>query len=260
MISNLSNLLQIEHINYFYLFVSSFLFSYFLALLIYLYTNTSSFQKVKIQQNHPDRKEIYHEIKWSIVSMIIWVGIAYILIYLINTGYTKIYFLFNEHSVLYFLFTIVFFAIIHDTYFYWCHRFMHSHKTIFKKTHATHHASKNPTTLSIFSFSPYEAIILGFYFILMCFFIPVHIFAVIAVFMVNSVANIIGHSGYEFFSRKFNTKIQPIFIDSIHHNLHHKYGYLNYGIYFPFWDKVMNTFHHKYKEERELFYKNKNGN
>ena len=70
--------------------------------------------------------------------------------------------------------------------------------------------------------------------------------------------NIIGHSGYEFFSKKFNTKIQPIFIDSIHHNLHHKYGYLNYGIYFPFWDKIMNTFHHKYEEDKNIFYTEKN--
>lgn len=254
------NILNIEHVSYFYLFVSSFVFSYVLAILTYthLYKYKDGLQKNKIQKTYPGHKEIVHEIKWSISSMVIWVGVAYILIYLINSGNTKIYFSLKEHSILYFFFTIVFFAILHDTYFYWCHRFMHSHKLIFKKTHAIHHASKNPTTLSIFSFSPYEAIILGFYFILMCLFIPVHIYAVIAVFMINSVANIIGHSGYEFFSKKFNTKIQPIFIDSIHHNLHHKYGYLNYGIYFPFWDKIMNTFHHKYEEDKNIFYTEKN--
>lgn len=75
--------------------------------------------------------------------------------------------------------------------------------------------------------------------------------------MINSFANIIGHSGYEFFSKKFTSKMEYFFIDSVHHNVHHKYGYLNYGVYFPFWDNLMNTFHHKYKEDREDFYKEK---
>jgi sterol desaturase/sphingolipid hydroxylase (fatty acid hydroxylase superfamily) len=81
-----------------------------------------------------------------------------------------------------------------------------------------------------------------------------------AVFIIYSIGNTIGHLGYELSTQNMNKMLDKIFINSIHHNMHHKYGYLNYGLYFPFWDKVMNTFHHKYKEERESFYKNKNGN
>lgn len=264
MLSNLSNLLQIDHVNYFYLFTFVFLFcNYVLGSFAYFYVyklKKDRFKNRKIQKEEPTKESILVDIKWSSLSMVIYVVIAYVLILLINHGYTKVYFDISEHSTSYFIFTVILFACLQDTHFYWGHRFMHSHRTIFKHTHAVHHANKNPTPFTNFSFSPLENIILGLYFILMCLFIPVHIYTVMAVFIINSIGNTIGHLGYELSTPNMNKMLDKIFINSIHHNMHHKYGYLNYGLYFPFWDKVMNTFHHKYKEERESFYKNKNGN
>lgn len=262
MLSNLNNLLQIDHINYFYLFVGVFLScNYILGSIAYLYVyklKKNTLRDYKIQSEEPSKDSIIFDIKWSTVSMLCYIIIAYILISLVNHGYTKVYFDISEHSNLYFVFTILLFAGLQDTYFYWVHRFMHSHETVFKYTHAVHHTNKNPTPFTNFSFSPLGNVIFGFYFILMCLIIPVHIYTVVAVFIINSIGNTIGHLGYEFLTPTMNKKLGAVFTSSIHHNMHHKYGYLNYGLYFSFWDKVMGTLHPKYKEEQASFYKGKN--
>lgn len=38
---------------------------------------------------------------------------------------------------------------------------------------------------------------------------------------------------------------------STNHNMHHKYGKGNYGLYFTFWDDLMGTTHPKYHETFE---------
>ena len=38
---------------------------------------------------------------------------------------------------------------------------------------------------------------------------------------------------------------------STNHNMHHKYVTCNYGLYFNFWDRVMNTNHVKYQATYE---------
>lgn len=259
----LSELLQIEHVNYFYLFVLCVLVSYFIInpfVYFYVYKlKKNKLDKFKIQKENPTTEDIFRDIKWSTITIFIWTFSAYVLFILINKGYSNVYFNISEHGIFYFIFTITLFTILWDAYFYWSHRFMHSHPMIYKYAHSTHHATRNPTSFSIFAFNPFEAIILGFYFAVVCFSIPVHIYAVIIVFLINVFANILGHLGYEFLDFNMSKKIDKVFINSIHHNMHHKYRYMNYGIYFPFWDTIMNTFHHKYKEERQSFYKEKYG-
>ncbi len=263
-LTDLSNLLEIEHINYFYLFVFCFVSVYFLIIpLLYFYIY--KFKKnhlvgFKIQKNEPTNGSLLWNITWSTTTIIIWTFSAYLLFTLTNKGYTEIYFNFNQYGVLYFIFTIILFTILWDTYYYWIHKFMHSSDVVYTYAHSVHHKTINPTPFSIFAFSPIEASLLGFYFVIVCFIIPIHIFAVMAVFLINVFANIIGHLGYEFSTPSMNKVLDKFFINSIHHNMHHKYAHMNYGIYFPFWDKAMGTFHPRYKEERESFYKNKNAN
>lgn len=263
MLSNLGNLLQVNHVNYFLLFAGSFLVSYFIVVPImffYVYKyNKEKWAHLKIQKEFPAIKNILNDVGWSTVTIVIWTFFAWLILLLISKGYTNVYLSIHERSTLYFIFTIFLFSVLWDTYFYWAHKLMHSGEIIYKYTHATHHKTTNPTPFSIFSFNPLEAIIFGIYFVLICFSIPVNIYAVIVVFLINVLANIIGHLGYEFVDFKLSKKLDVIFINSIHHNVHHKYGYSNYGLYFPFWDKIMGTFHHKYKEDRDNFYKENHG-
>jgi Delta7-sterol 5-desaturase len=261
MMSFIDTLLHIDHIEYFYIFVCAFTLAYFLlgtGVYLYVYKlQKYQLKRFKIQRDEPPLENIWWNIKWSTITMGVWVIVAYVLVLLINNDHTQVYANISDYGIPYFIFTIILFAVLHDTYYYWAHRFMHSHDIVYKYAHSVHHTTMNPTPFSIFAFSPIEALLLGFYFVLICLIIPIHIYAVIAVFMINSFANIIGHLGYEFLGFTLSKRIDKFFINSIHHNTHHKYGYLNYSIYFPYWDTIMKTLHPKYEEEYEAFYAHK---
>ena len=54
--------------------------------------------------------------------------------------------------------SIVLMIFLHDTYFYWMHRFMH-HPKLFKYFHLIHHKSTNPSPWAAYAFHPLEAVI-----------------------------------------------------------------------------------------------------
>jgi sterol desaturase/sphingolipid hydroxylase (fatty acid hydroxylase superfamily) len=250
--------IQQPYLNYFTTFTIAFIFTYILLAVvgfIVLYKFTPSFLKnKKIQQVPPQRSAIQSDIIWSITSMVIWIGVTYILFLLISRDLTKVYLNISQYGLIYWTFTGVLFIIIHDTYYYWVHRFMHLNRFMFKYVHSHHHTSRTPTPLSMFAFGPIEALLLGGYFILMTMFIPVHIYIIVLVFAFNSLANFIGHSGYEITKSNNHTGWKKYILNSIHHDDHHKYAYMNYGIYFTFWDTCMNTMHPLYHKDEEIFY------
>ena len=61
------------------------------------------------------------------------------------------------------------------------------------------------------------------------------------------VLNVLGHVGFELFPSGFTKHwLGKWFNTSTHHNMHHRYGRGNYGLYFNFWDRVMGTNHKLY--------------
>lgn len=251
--------LQISHISYVYLFVGSILFTYFIVSgflywYIYIY-KPGVFRKYKIQQEKPSKQSVIHDISWSLLTMSIWAVFVYFLVVLTNHGYTKVYFsLDGENELIYGFFVVMLFFVLHDTYYYWVHRLMHSHDLIYKYAHEVHHTTTNPTPLSIFAFSPIEAMFHGLYFTLICFIVPIHFYAVVVVFTLNSIVNIIGHTGFEFFSLPLTKFLEKMIVTPIKHNAHHSYGYKNYGLYFAFWDDVMGTRHKNYDNDVTSFF------
>jgi lathosterol oxidase len=116
------------------------------------------FLKYKIQQKFPDNPHIIREIKYSFLSLTVFSLVSLVTFTFRRMGYTKIYTDFNEHSVAYFIFSVLAFILIHDTYFYFAHRFMHW-KKIYPYVHRIHHMSTNPTPWAAFAFHPVEALI-----------------------------------------------------------------------------------------------------
>ncbi|MEM9502198.1 MAG: sterol desaturase family protein, partial [Pseudomonadota bacterium] len=49
-------------------------------------------------------------------------------------------------------------VFVHDAYFYWIHRAMHS-KRLFRATHLHHHKSRTPTPWTAYSFTTWEAVL-----------------------------------------------------------------------------------------------------
>ena len=216
------------------------------AFLIFYIVREEKWKMRKIQKKKPKKQDIQREIKYSLLSFFIFSLVVALTLLLTEHGLTKLYTDINERSIPYFVFSLIALIFIHDTYFYWMHRFMHLPK-IFKRVHLVHHKSHNPTPYAAFAFHPIEALIEIGVFPLVALFMPLHLatFVIFSLFMITM--NTIGHLGYEIFPENFLKRPVGKYINtSTHHNMHHKYFNANYGLYLNVWDRIMKTNHDNY--------------
>src|SRR3546814_3287072 len=54
--------------------------------------------------------------------------------------------------------SVLLYLLIHDTWFYWTHRWMHR-PALFRRCHAVHHQSRPPTAWTAMSFHPWESLV-----------------------------------------------------------------------------------------------------
>lgn len=213
-------------------------------LLFYVWKRRTFF-KLKIQKIYPPRKTVLSEIAHSISTLTIYCVSSRLVFRGYERGLTKIYPHIVEYGYAYFFVSIVIMVVIHDTYFYWTHRLMHTSR-VFGWAHQTHHLSHNPTPWAAFSFHPLEAIISIGIIPIIVFLIPCHPYALFAFLTFMTLINVTGHLGYEVFTQKFiKSKLGRWQNTSTNHNIHHQLANYNFGLYFTFWDKVMKTYSDK---------------
>jgi sterol desaturase/sphingolipid hydroxylase (fatty acid hydroxylase superfamily) len=70
-------------------------------------------------------------------------------------GYTQLYTDLHWYDIVWFPCSIVISMLIHETYYYWIHRWMH-HPKIYHLVHKVHHDSKITSAWTAFSFHPIE--------------------------------------------------------------------------------------------------------
>ena len=137
---------------------------------------------------------------------------------------------------------------IHETYFYWMHRAVHTRK-LFKHVHRVHHMSNNPSPLAAYSFHPLEAILEGIWLPLTLFVLPIHPLVIFTYANYAMFMNIWWHLGYEFLPKGFTRgKLTGLLSTSTHHNMHHSHVNCNYSLYWNIWDRVMGTNHPDYHD------------
>jgi Delta7-sterol 5-desaturase len=206
----------------------------------------------KIQQKFPKNKDYFREIGYSFITFFIFSLVGVGLYNPMVRPYTNTYFQISDFGYFYLLLSFILMIIIHDTYFYWAHRFMH-HPKIFRFFHHVHHQSTNPSPWASFSFQPMEAIVEAGIFIIFAFSIPIHFYVLIAFLLFMTAYNVYGHLGWELYPKKFEKSSFGKWINtSISHNLHHQYFKGNYGLYFMFWDRWMGTVSKNYAEKFEI--------
>lgn len=206
----------------------------------------------KIQPSFPSHKDLYREIGYSLSTACIFGIIALAMLYATRQGYTQMYYSIASYGWGYWFLSLLALIFIHDTWFYWSHRWMHSHHKIFRLFHRIHHLSHNPSPWAAFAFHPLEALVEALFLPLVILVLPVHTSVLFLFLFWMIVLNVLGHTGYEFNGKNF-TK-HPIFqwINTpTHHNMHHKNGKGNYSLYFNFWDKIMHTNHQAYQQTYE---------
>ncbi len=221
------------------------------AFLFFYILYKTKFQKFRIQKNFPEKDKIRMEIVFSLTTFIIFACMGLFTSWLQRNGYGHIYKHLNDYPTWWFWLSIPAMLILHDTWFYWSHRFMHL-KFVFPYVHRVHHLSNNPTPWASFSFHPIEAVIEGLIIPLIVVVMPVHVYAILIFLLLMTIMNVIGHLGYELFPAGFTKRILTrVNNTSTHHNMHHRLVKCNYGLYFNFWDSLMGTNHEKYHEHFE---------
>lgn len=238
-----------EYLNYakhLPVFIAAILVGHYLipAGMAYLYFSRRSKQSNqgrRIQKRLPKINAIQREIKWSLISVLIFSVLTMTLFYFVKLGYTRVYFNISDYGWIYFIISPVICIVLHDSYFYWTHRFMHW-KKIFSFVHSVHHRSNPPTPWAILSFGPIECLILYSFYFLIVFFFPIHPVAAAIFVLYNIILNTGGHLGYEIVTeRMFKHPILKYGLTVTHHDMHHSKGNCNYGLYFNFWDRIMGT-------------------
>src|SRR5215204_4656749 len=79
----------------------------------------------KIIARFPHSTEVWREVRYSALSMLIFGVIAGVTVLAARHGYTQLYWRFSDHSWTWFGLSIVCTILLHDAYFYWTHRLMH---------------------------------------------------------------------------------------------------------------------------------------
>lgn len=181
--------------------------------------------------------QIRFEIKWSIVSSLVFAVFGYVLAVLWQTGWTQIYLLFSDYPIWYLPVSFLLASLIHEFYFYVTHVWMHQPRW-FKRLHAYHHRSIKTSPWASFSFHPGEAVIQALFLPLLVMILPMHPVVLLAYLVFMTVTAISNHLGFELIS---NAWLRSWFISGTHHALHHQHARGNYGLYFCFMDKFFGT-------------------
>lgn len=201
-----------------------------------------------IQKKKPSAKQLWFEFKYSLSTVVIFAIVGLGIVSAKQYGLLHIYGDFNTYGWPYFAFSLLFMVLFHDTYFYWTHRMMH-HPMIYKHVHKVHHMSISPSPWAAYSFHPLEAIVQAMVLPVILFILPVHSLAIFLFLLYMILRNVLGHLGYELFPHVFvKSKWLNWHTTSTHHNMHHEKFNCNYGLYFSWWDNIMNTTHKEYQE------------
>jgi len=185
---------------------------------------------------HVRRELIYSFFTVLIFSLVIAVLYGYGLI-----QFSLLYFKLSAYPMWWFWLSIPLMLLLHDTFFYWLHRFMHT-PLLFKRMHRVHHQSIYPTAFAAYSFHPYEALGEALIVTAIVYILPVHALAFLIFQSVSTAYNVYGHCGREFYPQSMAVHWLGRWLNtSTLHAHHHLRARNNYGLYFTFWDRLMGT-------------------
>jgi len=198
-------------------------------------------QHRKINHRSYKKNQFRKEVAWSMATTLIFSLAGSFTMLLWQQGQTKIYTDVSGYPLWYLPLSLLISMFIHETYYYWIHRWMH-HPSVFKIVHKVHHESNITSPFTAFSFHPLEAVLQALILPATLMMIPMHPFVILVQLVLMTVSSLINHLDVEIYPQGFNKNIIGRWlIGATHHSLHHKQFRYNYGLYFTFWDKIVKT-------------------
>jgi Delta7-sterol 5-desaturase len=233
--------------------VTRFLVFFVPTTLIYLTTTKwlkNYFAGRKIQKKNFLESKVKHDIIWSAINRFLLTFVTIAIAWAVAGNYSLIYTDINKFGgAWYLVFSLILVFLIHDTYFYFFHRMMHS-RLLMKHVHRLHHNSTDPTPFTGYAFHPWETVIEFAFLPLIIFIIPLHPI-VFAIWQFGGILlfSMYAHLGFEIMPKWWVTNpVTKYFNTPTNHNMHHaKFNY-NYGLYFNFWDRIFKTHHVDYEK------------
>lgn len=205
-------------------------------------------QKRRLGKKPFDKSQFKKELKWSLFTSIIFAFAGAFTTVLWQQGFTKIYIDVKEYPLWYLPVSLIISMLIHETYYYWLHRWMHI-PTVFKLMHKVHHDSNTTSPWTAFSFHPLEGFLQAIILPLTIIFLPMHYYVLLLQLTIMTFSSVINHLEIEVYPSKFNNNFFGRYlIGATHHSLHHKQFKYNFGLYFTFWDKWKRTESPKFNE------------
>lgn len=199
--------------------------------------------------------QVKTEIWYSFLGAIIFALAGTLILIFWQRGLSQIYTSLTVLDLIYFPFSYVLALIIHETYYYWLHRWMHLPKVI-RHFHHIHHNSLYTSSFTSFSFHPIEAGLQAVFLPVLVLVLPMHFFVLLALLITMSITAVINHSGVEVYPKwALKSLVLRWIVGATHHDLHHLKYRCNYGLYFTFWDVWMKTedvgFEERFKKHTE---------
>lgn len=198
-------------------------------------------RKKKLNPKAYKEGQLKSELQWSMVTSLVFSVTGAVTLVLWQKGFTRIYASATLYGWWYLPVSLIIFMLLHETYYYWFHRWMH-HPKVFKVVHKVHHDNNITSPFTAFSFHPLESLIQAIFMPLILLILPMHYYVVIVELTIMTLSSVINHLDIEIYPSWFLHKSPgKWFIGATHHSLHHRQFKYNYGLYFTFWDKLKKT-------------------
>jgi sterol desaturase/sphingolipid hydroxylase (fatty acid hydroxylase superfamily) len=201
----------------------------------------SRWQKRKINNKQYKDGQFKREVTWSMVTALLFAVTGAIMGMLWQKGWTKVYAGVNDYPLWWLPASLLLALVVHETYYYWLHRWMH-HPRVFRIVHKVHHDSNVTSPWTAFSFHPIEGVLQALFLPALLLVMPMHLYVLIIHLTIMTFSSVVNHLDIEVYPKGFHKNFFGRWmIGATHHSLHHKQFKYNYGLYFTFWDKWKNT-------------------
>lgn len=145
------------------------------------------------------RKELY----WSCITAFIFAFAGACTVLLWQRGLTKVYIDAGAYSVWWLPLALIISLALHETYYYWLHRWMHRPR-IFRVIHKVHHDSNITSPWTAFSFHPFEGILQAIFLPLLLMILPLHLYVVLVQLVIMTLSSVVNHLDIEVYPKKFH--------------------------------------------------------
>ncbi|HEX8277244.1 MAG TPA: sterol desaturase family protein [Segetibacter sp.] len=217
-----------------------FLIAGFFHVWFYVYRK-DKWSRRRLSAKTTDKHQFFREVKWSLITSLIFAIAGSLTALLWQKGYTKIYAEVNKYPLWYMPLSLVVSMLIHETYYYWLHRWMHKPK-VFNLLHKVHHDSNTTSAWTAFSFHPLEGLLQAVILPATIMVVPMHLYVLLMQLTIMTFSSVINHLEIETYPANFHRHfVGKWLIGATHHSLHHKQFKYNFGLYFTFWDKWKKT-------------------